>query len=527
MTYTSILYLFIFLPGVMLLYQLAPGRHRYKVLLAASWLFFLSLSGKLIIYLLISTVSVHHIGLWLSSCKKDLNLTGVSAEEKKSLKAACAVKRRRILWLGLGIQLGMLVVLKYSGFFSDNINHLLKAVSYPNLLPAMKFALPIGISFYTLQAVSYLADVYYEKIPADDHLGRLALYLTFFPILMEGPICRYSQTANALTEGKPLEYKNVTYGFQRILWGLFKKLIIADRLNLLVETVFGSYKQYGGIVVILGAILYTFQLYADFSGCIDMTIGTGEIFGITIPENFRQPFFSKSPSEFWRRWHITLGTWLKDYVFYPISLTAPVKKFGKNSRAKLGKHVGQVVASAPALFGVWICNGFWHGTGWHYLFFGIYYFVLILLENLTEPYVIKAAEQLKINRNNVLYRIFQSVKLLIIVFIGELFFRAETMTAGLSMFQSIFTGFDTKVLTDGSLLQLGLSFADYTAVFLGFLAVLTVGIIHEHGISIRDKISGYKIPVRWTLYYGAILLVIVLGAYGDGYLPAKLIYAGF
>ncbi|MDF2886581.1 MAG: rane bound O-acyl transferase family protein [Lacrimispora sp.] len=527
MTYTSILYLLIFLPGVMLFYQLVPVRHRYKVLLAASWLFFLSLSGKLIVYLLLSTLSVHHIGLWLSSCKKSLDLTGASVEEKKSLKAAYAAKKRRILWFGLGIQLGMLIVLKYSGFFSDNMNHLLKAVSYPNLLPGMKFALPIGISFYTLQAVSYLVDVYYEKIPADDHLGRLALYLTFFPILMEGPICRYAQTANALTEGKPLEYKNVTYGFQRVLWGLFKKLIIADRLNLLVETVFGSYKQYGGIVVIVGAILYTFQLYADFSGCIDMTIGTGEVFGITIPENFRQPFFSKSPSEFWRRWHITLGTWLKDYIFYPISLTGPVKKFGKKARTKLGKHVGQVVASSPALFGVWICNGFWHGNGWHYLFFGMYYFVLIMLENLTEPYVIKTAEAFKINRNNLIYRIFQSVKLLIIVFTGELFFRADTLTAGFSMFSSIFTGFNLKALKDGSLLHLGLTIPDYVAVFFGFLAVLAVGIIHERGISIRERMSGLKLPVRWTLYYGAILLVIVLGAYGDGYLPVKLIYAGF
>uniref|UniRef100_UPI0006D15185 MBOAT family O-acyltransferase n=1 Tax=Clostridium sp. NkU-1 TaxID=1095009 RepID=UPI0006D15185 len=155
----------------------------------------------------------------------------------------------------------------------------------------MKFALPIGISFYTLQAVSYLIDVYYEKIEADDNLGRLALYLSFFPTLLEGPVCRYSQTAKVLCQGKPLEYKNVTYGLQRLMWGLFKKLVIADRLNLLVETIFDTPNHYGGIIAIAGAILYTFQLYADFSGCIDMTIGTGEMFGITIPENFRQPFF--------------------------------------------------------------------------------------------------------------------------------------------------------------------------------------------------------------------------------------------
>lgn len=517
MTYNSILYLFLFLPGVMLFYQLAPKHHRYQVLLAASWLFFLSLSGALIVYLLLSILSIHHIGLWIGSCQKEFVVSQIPPDERKARKAAWKKKKRRILWFGIGIQLSMLVILKYSWFFSKNIN----------VLPNLKFALPIGISFYTLQAISYLADVYYEKIPADDHLERLALYLSFFPTLMEGPICRYSQTAPALTEGKPLEYKNISYGIQRMLWGLFKKLVIADRLNLLVETIFGSPDQYGGILVIAGAIFYTFQLYADFSGCIDMTIGTGEIFGILIPENFRQPFFSRGPSEFWRRWHITLGTWLKDYVFYPPSLTAPVKKFGKNSRAKLGKHIGQVIASSPALFGVWLINGFWHGTGWNYLFYGLYYFVLILLENFTEPYKNQVLHKLNINAGSLLYRSIQSVKLLLIVFTGELFFKADTLSTGFRMIRSVFTGFHISALTDGSLLQLGLTLPDFVAVFLGLIAVFIVGIIHEQDISIRDRLSGFKLPVRWSLFYAAILLVIVFGAYGDGYLPAKLIYAGF
>ncbi len=358
----------------------------------------------------------------------------------------------------------------------------------------MKFALPIGISFYTLQAISYLIDVYYEKIEADGNLGRLALYLAFFPTLLEGPICRYSQTAEALCQGKPLEYKNITYGLQRIIWGLFKKLVIADRLNLLVETIFDTPNHYGGVIVIAGTVLYTFQLYADFSGCIDMTIGTGEMFGVTIPENFRQPFFSKTASEFWRRWHITLG---------------------------------QIISSSVALFGVWILNGLWHGTGWNYIFFGMYYFVLILMGNLLEPAVERITGTLRIDRTNSLYRGFQTVKLLIIVFTGELFFRAHNLTAGINMFRSIFTGFHWSAVTDGSLLKLGLTLPDFIAVFFGFIAVYTVGVIHERGISIRERISGWNVFARWSFLYVAILLVIVLGAYGDGYLPAKLIYAGF
>ena len=527
MAYNSILYLFIFLPAVMLTYQLTPQCRRYRVLLGASYVFFLSFSGRLLVYLLFSTLSIHHMGLWLASCKRDYLSADHAVEDKKAQKAAYESKRRQILWLGIGLQLAILLILKYSGFFQENLNIVLKALSFPRLLPSINFALPIGISFYTLQAISYLTDVYYEKIPADDNLGRLALYLSFFPALLEGPICRYSQTAEVLHQGNPLEYGKVTRGLQRILWGLFKKLVIADRLNILVETVFDTPNHYGGIIVIAGAVLYTFQLYADFSGCIDMTIGTGEMFGAVIPENFRQPFFSKTASEFWRRWHITLGGWLKDYIFYPLSLTRFVKKLGRHSRARFGKHLGQNLASFLPLFGVWMLNGLWHGTGWNYIFFGMYYFVLIMTGNLLEPAVQRVTDRLRIPRSNPLYRGVQTGKLLLIVFTGELFFRAKDLTTGINMFLSVFTGFRLSSVTDGSLLKLGLSLADFVALFLGFIAVYTVDTIHENGISIRDRISGWNILARWSFLYAAILVVILLGAYGDGYLPAKLIYAGF
>ena len=291
MSYSSILYICIFLPGVMALYGVMPQRHRWKVLLAASYAFFYMLSGKLLIYLIVSTFSIHHMGLWLTSCKRDFTLKkkSAAAEEKEALKAAYTRKRRGILLLGIVIHIGMLLFLKYFNFFGANVNHLLQLASAPFEIPQLSLAVPLGISFYTMQAVSYIVDVYQGKMEADDNLGRLAIYMSFFPIIMEGPICRYSQTAVSLYEGKPLAYRNVTFGYQRILWGLFKKLVIADRLNPLVKTIFDNHSEYGGVIVIAGAVLYTFQLYMDFSGCIDITIGAGEIFGVRIPENFRQP----------------------------------------------------------------------------------------------------------------------------------------------------------------------------------------------------------------------------------------------
>lgn len=174
----------------------------------------------------------------------------------------------------------MLLFLKYFDFFGQNANQLLSLLNLPEVIPTLKLAVPLGISFYTMQAVSYVTDVYHGKIEADDNLGRLALYMSFFPIIMEGPICRYSETAVSLYEGRPLLYKNAAYGYQRIIWGLFKKMVIADRLNPLVAKIFDNYGDYGGAIVVVGAVLYTFQLYADFSGCIDITIGAGEIFGV-------------------------------------------------------------------------------------------------------------------------------------------------------------------------------------------------------------------------------------------------------
>lgn len=527
MNYTSLFYLIIFLPLVLLSYQLVSEHHRWKVLLFASYLFFYSISGTLLIFLIASTVSIHHIGLWLSSCQNQYNQQKAVTDNKTALKLSYTKKHRRILWCGIILHIGLLLVLKYSFFFDTNINQLFNMLAIPFQLPTPKFLLPIGISFYTLQSVSYLIDVYYGRIEADSNLGRLALFLAFFPSIMEGPICRYSQTADALYCGKPLNYKNITFGAQRILWGLFEKLIIADRLNLLVVKVFAKPDDYSGIIIILAAISCTFQLYMDFAGCINIAIGTGELFGITLPENFRQPFFSKTPSEFWRRWHITLGAWFKDYIFYPISLTKFEKKLGKQAKLKLGKHMGQVITSVIPLFAVWLSNGLWHGTGWNYIFYGMYYFVLIVLGNTVEPWVEQFTSFIKWNRSSIPYRFIQTMKMLIIIFTGELFFRANSLSDGFNMFQSIFTGFHWSTLTDGSILQLKLSINDFMIIILGLIIVLIVGILHEKGISIREKIAEQNILIRWSLYYTGIIAVIVLGAYGNGYVVAKLIYAGF
>lgn len=523
MSYTYLLYLLAFLPGVLLVYAIVPQRFRGVVLLLASYAFLIQLSRKLSFFIVYTTISVFLIGLWLSAAQKRSEARIKAGADRKTEKRANTRRRRAILWLGILSQGGVLFFLKFYDCVASHLN----LWTASEVLPVKNLILPLGISFYTLEAISYLVDVYYRKIEAERNIGRMALFLSFFPIIMEGPICRYGELARPLWEGKQLTYRNLTFGAQRLLWGLFKKWIIADRLSPLVSTLFNHPDGYQGGVMALAGILYTLQLYADFSGCIDMTIGTGEMFGLTLPENFRQPFFAKNPSEFWRRWHITLGAWFKDYIFYPLSLTSGIKKLGKSARKKLGKHYGQIAQTLIPLFAVWLCNGVWHGTGWTYLFYGMYYFVLIVAGELIEPVVASGTEKLGIDRSRWPWRILQTVKMLAIIFTGELFFRATSMPAGWQMFRSIFTGFGKGGVADGALLTLGITFQDYLVAGIALAVVLVIGILHERGVHIRECVAAWPIVPRWCFYFAALFVVLIFGVYGAGHTPADLIYAGF
>ena len=299
-SYFSLLYLLVFLPAVTLLYHILPQKHRWKVLLGASYLFFWSVSGKLLVFLVFSTCSIHYFGLWMSNLQneRDRLLSEAEKQEKKAVKAKYQKKLRQIVTVAVLSQILVLLVLKYAEFFGSNFNHVLSLLNAPFTLPVPEFILPIGISFYTLQAASYLFDVYRGTVRADKSFCRLALFLSFFPQIMEGPICRYNQTAAQLWEGKPIEFSNLISGCQRILYGLMKKVIVADRLNMFIRTVFTEFDQHDGGVTALAMVLYTCQLYMDFSGTMDCVLGAAEIFGVRLPENFKQPFFSKSISDF-------------------------------------------------------------------------------------------------------------------------------------------------------------------------------------------------------------------------------------
>lgn len=516
MAYHLLGFFAVFLPIVIIVYQVVPQKFRYIVLLAADYVFFMLISGKLVLYLVATTLLTHYVGLWLER----VDLVG-GLDKKETVKA-----KRRILAFGVIVSLLILLVLKYTNFVGITLSGVLRRFGSKWYFNSLRFLVPVGLSFYTLQTISYLTDVYRGTIKAESNLAKIALYMSFFPQIMEGPIARYSETAEALYSGKGIEFNNLKFGYQRIVWGLFKKIVIADRIYPAVTNIFENYASYDGSIALFGAVCYTIQLYMEFSGSIDIVIGAGEIFGVKLPENFRQPFLAKNASDFWHRWHITLGTFFKDYIFYPVSLAKPVKNFAKKVKKVFGKGVSKFVAPTIALFCVWFCNGLWHGANWTFIFYGMYYFVLIFIENILEEPVRKLTEKLHINREHFWYRALQFIKLVPIVIIGELFFRANTLKDGFMMVGRIFSDFHIMQLRN-MLIKLGMDAYDLCVVAFGIIIVSIVGIFKEKQIDIRRKIADWNVVSRWLVWYAAIIIIVILGAYGSGYAAVDLIYAGY
>lgn len=515
MSYHLIDYFALFLPIVILLYQLTPQKYRKFVLLAANYTFFYIISKKLIVYIIGATFVTHYVGIWLEN---------VELTENGGAKVVTK-KKRQVLAFGILANIGLLIILKYLNFFGTTVSAVVGNFIDWKYQP-IKFMIPIGISFYTLQIISYLTDVYRGTQKAEHNVLKIALYLSFFPTIMEGPICRFNQVADDLYECRGIKFTNIKFGYQRIVWGLFKKLVIADRLYPTVDNIFDNYDTWGGAMVAFGVLCYTMQLYMEFSGCMDIIIGSGEIFGIKLPENFNQPFMARDASEFWRRWHITLGTFFKDYIFYTVSLAKPVKNFAKKVKNKFGRNVSKFVAPTISLFCVWSCNGLWHGANWTFIFYGMYYFVLIFIENITEEPVKKLTTKLKINRESKGYRLFQAIKLFIIVNIGELFFRANTLTDGFKMFWKMITDFRISEWFE-KVGSVKMDEKDLIVVAIGLIIVTIVGFIREKGIDLREKISHWILPARWAFWYAAIIVVVIFGAYGSGYSIVEMIYAGY
>lgn len=515
----------------LLVYYAAPKKFRYLVLLFASYVFYVLAMRQYVLYIVATTVTVYAAGLVIDRISKQQkayikeNKGQLSKEEKKAYKGAMKRKQKTVMILCLLFNFGILAFLKYANFVIANVNLVrLNLFHNTNYFSFFNLVLPLGISFYTFQAMGYLIDLYFGKYEAEHHFGKFALFVSFFPQIIQGPISRFNELSATLYEGHDFDFKNLTYGFYQVMWGLFKKLLIADRVAAYVSNTVASHRELGGAYILFAIFLYSMQIYGDFSGGIDITIGAARMFGISLARNFDRPFFSKSVAEYWRRWHITLGTWFKDYIFYPLSISKWTIHLGKWIRTHINEGLGKKMPIYVAMFLVWFTTGLWHGAEWRYIVWGLLNFTILAASTELEPYYEKWYAALHIPRHSFAVKFWQVLRTFWIMAFLRVFDIAGGVGDAFSVIRGVFRNFFEFSLEGVS--ALGLPEQELKAALAACFVVLCVSLVQRRG-SIRDRIMQCAWPVRWVCMTALVAAVVIFGSYGIGYDARDFIYLQF
>ena len=388
----------IFLPVVIILYYLIPQKYRWILLLAASYYFYMCWKVEYIVLILISTIIDYFSGIFM--------------EKKKTKKS-----RLPFLILSLCANLGLLFFFKYYNFASENLNLLFDKFRINADLPLMHFLLPVGISFYTFQTLSYSIDVFYGRQKAEKHLGYFALYVSFFPQLVAGPIERFSRLTPQFKENHPFSYENLVNGLRLILYGLFIKMVIADNIAGIVDNIYSAPGNYSSLDIMKGIIFYSFQIYSDFYGYSIIAIGSAQLMGIKLMDNFKTPYLAKNISEFWQRWHISLSTWFRDYLYFPLG----------GNRVKKIRWIFNILV-------VFVVSGIWHGANWTFLIWGTLFGIIYIIESSINS-IFKLE---KIHKPYSVGHILLALKTFILVTFIWIFFRSQSFTEAINIFELLF-----------------------------------------------------------------------------------------
>ncbi len=540
MSYTSLAF-FVFVTITAAVYFLFPvKKYQWTVLLAASYIFYLMAGYKYAAFIILTTVSTYCSALWIDSIaeraakERNAHKAEWSREEKKAFKLRTDRAKRRIIVFTVALNLGILAFLKYYNFLAGSVSSLLALGGASFSLPTLRLFLPLGISFYMFQSIGYVLDVSREKVKAERNLAKVALFVSFFPQIIQGPISFYDQLAAQLYASHRFDFTRFKHGCKLIVWGLFKKLVIADRAYIAIKTVLAGYSDYNGTTLTFTVLLYALQLYTDFSGGIDISRGVAQILCIDMAQNFRRPYFATTINDYWRRWHITLGAWMKEYVFYPLALSKSFASLSKRIKAsrfgasKAGAHVAKVLPSSLASLIVFFLVGVWHGANWKYVAFGLWNGGVIMLSMLLEPAFVRLTEALRINTKSRAFLLFQMLRTFLLVFIGYVFDVAADLTASMYTFRMMLFGQDFA-RGWAEIGTLGLGAADYLILLAGAAVLFAVSVIQErHPVdSLRAMLDRRNLIVRHALLLACIMCVLIFGIYGSGYDPADFIYMQF
>jgi D-alanyl-lipoteichoic acid acyltransferase DltB (MBOAT superfamily) len=519
----------LFLLITIVLFYLCPMKHRWKVLLAASIVFYAICGVKYLPFILFTSVSVWWGGRRIGYIyrEQDAYVANCSdRKKKKEIKAFCRQQAKRVLMLVMIVNLAVLCAVKFLKYAIPSLNSLLAMGGAKGGLTAEMIIVPLGISYYTFSTVGYLLDVYWRRYEYEESLPRFLLYTIYFPHIVQGPISRYNTLGQELKKELRWDYTRVTKGAQLMLWGLFKKLVIADWLNIFVNNVYGGDNQSG--LVFLAAILFdAVQIYTDFTGYMDIVTGASQIFGVKLERNFNHPFFAKNVGEFWRRWHMTMGGWFKDYVYYPVNISSWLKNFNKKTKGKLPDAVRKNIVVAIPILITWFLTGLWHGTGVTYVAWGIYYGVLITLSTIFTPALQTLGQKLRINMDAPSFDVYRMVRMFLIFCGGRLLTRPGTLTKTAEVFTTVFRNPQPWTLWDGTLTTFGLSVPMLVLEVLCIVLVWWVSYHEEHCGPVRDTLEKQNLLFRWMLLLGLIFAVIIFGYYGPGFDASAFIYAAY
>lgn len=483
MNYISI-YFYLFVGILLVVYYILPKRYRWFVLLAGSMVFYYRLSEKGFKMFVVTILLSYSMGYLLDY----MHNTGKSVIKCRIALAGC-----------LAIIALPLIVTKEGDFVLQSLLH---GRTY-------SWIVPVGLSFYTLQIVSYLVDVSRGKVRAQKNLGKYALFVSFFPQIIQGPIPRYEQMNPQLFEGHSFKEESFLKGVQMIVWGFFLKLMIADKASIVVNTIFLGWEAYRGGYVLVAGILYSIQLYADFLSCLCLAKGVAELFDIHLGENFQQPYMSRSIKEFWGRWHISLSSWLKDYIYIPL---------GGNRKGRWRKYIHLIITFS--------ISGMWHGAGYKYIFWGLMHAFYQVCGELTRNSRDKIFCWLGIGTEGRIREYIRCISTCFFVMLAWVIFRAGSLRIGLSMLYSMVTVYNPWIFFDDSLLTLGLSWKEWGVLLVSVWLLYKVEHI-QRVCCVREKILRQPRVIRWGIYLGAVAVIMIFGTYGYGFDASDFIYGGF
>ncbi len=503
--------------GVVLAVYYTVGRRRQTIVIALSNLAFYALSGLKALPFLLTTALVTFLaakrigGIYRAY---DARIKAAEAAERKVLRAEAKARAKKALSVGMAVAIGLLVVCKYAAFALENLNAALGLIHLKQL-PVFRLLLPLGVSFYTFMALGYLLDVYWKRYPAEESPIAYFAFLSFFPHVVQGPIDRYNDFKRQLKGGVAFSYEKLASGAQLMMWGFFKKLVVADRLGLFVDAAFTHWSRLRGFVLIAAVVTYSVQIYADFSGCIDIVTGVAEMMGISLKRNFNHPYFSRTMGEFWRRWHISLQEWFKDYIYFPVSTSAFVKNT-KRRWAKAGRtRAAELFGSCFPILVVWLVSGIWLGAAWKYVVWGLFHAALLIGSAILEPVFAGVNRRLRIDTAHFAWRAWQTLRTFALCCLGRVFFRADDLRTAVAILRKMARpGIAWASLLKPSTYGMNIDRAIVSAAAVVILIV--VDAVQER-LPIRETLNRRGIALRWLLAYGCLFAIVIFGMYGHGY----------